>query len=103
MALRSVLTTVLNAVEAIVAFFLVLRIVFRFFGASPASPFVAWVYEVSARLLSPFSGFFANTGLLNLRLDIVAIFGLAIYFIIVYLLWSLIHHTVISARWHRHA
>lgn len=34
----------------------VLRIILQLLGANPGSEFVAWVYEVTSRLLGPFAG-----------------------------------------------
>src|SRR5438067_329932 len=67
------------------------RIVLELLSANPASPFVAWVYEVSGTLLYPFRGIFPSPTLRGgFVLDISAIVALFVYALIAYLISELI-------------
>ena len=78
--------TILRLVNIILWFIgglLGLRILLKFFGANPATPFVDWVYETSAPLLAPFVGIFPNPSLEGgFVIEISALFALIIYAII---------------------
>ena len=54
------LAQVINLVVSLIEIFLGLRFIFRLFGANPAAPFVAWLYEMTAPLLEPFQGAFPS-------------------------------------------
>jgi YGGT family len=72
-----------NTIIGIIEAALLLRIVLELFGASPASSFVAWVYDVTGSLLGPFASAFPNMSLGGgLVLDIVAILGMIAYAIL---------------------
>lgn len=63
-------------IEAIIG----LRILLKFFGANPTTPFVEWVYETSAPLLSPFVGIFPNPRLEGgFIIEISALVALIVY------------------------
>ncbi len=47
---------VVNAVIGFIEGAFILRILLKLLGANPDSQFVAWVYDVTTRLLGPFAG-----------------------------------------------
>lgn len=83
--------TIINAILAIVAFFLMLRIVFLLFSVNQATPFVSWILSVSGFLIAPFAGIVPNLGLATGVVDIVALISLLAYFLVGYLIISLLH------------
>ena len=58
---RRFIINLVRILQAIVGFFLVARIVFLAIPANSATPFVAWVYQVSSNLMSPFRAIVQNT------------------------------------------
>ena len=53
--------TVVNVVFGIIELLLLARFVLRLLGANAATPFIAWVYQVSQPLIAPFAGAFGAT------------------------------------------
>ncbi|HKC14355.1 MAG TPA: YggT family protein [Patescibacteria group bacterium] len=88
------LIRVLNLFLAVVSFFLVLRFILRLLSANPSTPFVAWIYDVSNTLMSPFRGIFANPVVPSVNgqavFDIVAIVALLFYSLLIYFLIALV-------------
>ena len=65
---------IIDAIFGIIEGFLALRMLLELFGANPGSPFVAWVYGISASLIGPFAGAFAPLALgSGYTIDIVAL------------------------------
>lgn len=58
--LSGIILPLTNLILGIVELLISLRIILRFFGASTAAPFVSWIYETTAPLISPFIGIFPN-------------------------------------------
>jgi uncharacterized protein YggT (Ycf19 family) len=81
---RGTVTAIANVLMTAVIFFLGLRIIFRFFEANPATPFVAWIYEVSGYLMNPFRGIFPQQGTAAGIIEVPAIVALMVYALLVY-------------------
>ena len=78
---------VVNTVVGIIELVLLARIVLELFGANAASPFVAWVYDVSGAFIGPFIGAFPAIYLTsNSVLDIVAILAMIGYAVLGWIL-----------------
>lgn len=75
---QRVISVVIGVIEAI----LLVRIVLELLGASAASPFVSWIYNLSGALLGPFSNAFPNLAFGTGVLDIAAILAIIVYAII---------------------
>lgn len=56
--LADVVEGITNVFVGVVMAFLGLRFLFRLFNANAGNDFVAWLYDVSGRLLEPFRGIF---------------------------------------------
>lgn len=88
------LVRLLNLFLAIVGFFLILRFVLRLLSANPATPFVAWIYDVSSTLMSPFRGIFVNPTVPTINgqavFDIVALVAFIFYSLLIYFLIALV-------------
>lgn len=91
---HDILVRLLNLFLGIVGFFLVLRILFRLLSANSATPFVAWIYDVSGILMSPFRGIFINPTVPTVSgqaiFDIVALVAFVFYSLLVYFLIALV-------------
>lgn len=96
--IASLLVGVINIVLSIIAFFLGLRIILRLFSANPATPFVAWVYNISEFFLSPFRGIFPNMGIETGVLDMVAIIALVGYMLLGYLVIEIFRNIARPSR-----
>lgn len=70
---------------------LALRILLKFLGANPSTPFVSWVYNISETLINPFQGIFPSPVIEGrFILDLSAIIALFVYALIAYLISELI-------------
>jgi uncharacterized membrane protein len=68
---------------------LALRFVFRLLGANPANGLVAWIYNASAPLVSPFFGIFNTpTELTSGRLEFETLIAILVYGIIASIIMS---------------
>ena len=81
-------TKLINILFLVIEFFLGLRLILRFFAASSAAPFVAWIYRFSDGIMAPFAGMFANIRVQQGTLDINALIALVLYAILLsVILW----------------
>ena len=87
-----VVRTLVNFVFGIIEFLLVLRFIFRFFEVGSGSSFVAWVYETTASLVSPFVGIVPNLKLGGFSIDFSTLIALIVYAFISYILLELFSH-----------
>lgn len=90
LSLYNLFKNVINILLGIIAFFLVLRIVFLLFSANPATPFVSWILGVSSFLISPFFGITPNIGVATGVLDVVAAIALLAYLFAGYLIVAIL-------------
>lgn len=99
MAISRILFFLINIVFTIIGFLLGLRIILRFFGANPATPFVDWVYESSDSLLAPFAGIFPITRIEGgFVLDFPAVFALIIYAFVGYVILEIVEVITVRAE-----
>lgn len=88
---RNFLVALVNLLLGAVSILLGLRIIFRLLGANSATPFVAWIYQVSENLMMPFRGMFPNLNIGgNLFLDTVAVISLIVYALLAFIAVALI-------------
>lgn len=93
--LYELLKTIVNMVLSVITFFLVTRIVLRFFSTNPSTPFVGWVFDISSFLMQPFANIAPNIITQTGVLDIVATVSLLAYLIAGYFLLSLIERLMV--------
>jgi len=75
-----ILFRLLDVVLGFVEFLIGLRLILKFFGANPFTPFVSWVYQTSQPLLAPFIGMFPSPTLRGgFVIEISALFALIVY------------------------
>ncbi len=96
--LYQLLKTLINLVLSVVMFFLVTRLVLRFFGANPSTPFVQWIFNISNFLMFPFANIVPNVVTQTGILDMVAIITLLAYLIIGYLILGAIESSTQTAE-----
>lgn len=77
---------IVNWVVSIIEFLLVLRLLLILFGASASSQFVAWIYDLTGRLVAPFSGAFPNLVLGGFVIELSTVFAMIGYAIIGWLI-----------------
>lgn len=90
-SLPHVLVRAVNGVGSFVAGFLVLRSLLKLLGASPAAPFVKWVYAVSDPLLAPFAGMFPSPAIeQGFIIEFNTLFAIVAYSFVFYLVASVL-------------
>jgi uncharacterized protein YggT (Ycf19 family) len=63
-----------------------LRFIFKFFTVNVSTPFVAWIYGVTATLVSPFAGILPSFKFAGFVVDFATLAALIVYSLIGYLL-----------------
>jgi uncharacterized protein YggT (Ycf19 family) len=81
---------------------LMIRLLFRLFGANPSAPFVDFLYESTAPLLAPFRGIFTPYVIEpGLVLEFSTIIAIAIYSLVAWLLIEFIDFLEMAATNHK--
>ena len=100
---HNTLVQLLQLFLAVVSFFLALRFVFRLLTANPSTPFVAWIYDVSGTLISPFRGIFVNPIVEGKSVfDVVTLVAFIFYALLVYFLIALVDAVTRPVDRHEH-
>lgn len=74
-----------NFVLGIAEILLSLRLVLKFLGANPGTPFVRWLYSTSQPLLQPFQGIFPSPTIEGrFTVEFSTLFALVIYALVGY-------------------
>jgi len=81
-----IVRTLVNIVVGIIEFLLSLRFVFKFFVVNVGTPFVAWLYGVTAPLVSPFAKILPDFKLGGFVVDFATLIALIVYVLIGYLI-----------------
>ena len=89
---------IINGIFGLIEFMLVLRFVLEVLGASPAAPFIAWVYGVTNALVAPFAGAFATFYIGTIPIDVSVIIAMIGYALIGWLILRLLSLMFISAQ-----
>jgi YggT family protein len=74
-----ILRAFINFVVGIIELLLLLRLIFKFFVVNSATPFVAWLYDVTAPLVAPFSKILPNWKFSGFVLDSATIAALIVF------------------------
>ena len=91
LAVYRFLGMLLDLILLVITFFLGLRIILHLFSANPGTPFVAWIYNISNVLMSPFRGIIANVVLPGAGvIDVPAIVALVVYVFVIQLISSIL-------------
>lgn len=87
MITAGLILTMLNLLIALAEAAIGLRLLLKLMGASTAAPFVRWVYDTSAPLVSPFQGMFPASSLSGpFTIEFSAIFALFAYMFLGYII-----------------
>ena len=86
----SILRRLINFIALIIELLLLFRLVLKFVGANAATPFVGWIYGVTASLVSPFAKILPNWKYENFVIDFATLAAIIVYAIATYLLLMLI-------------
>lgn len=81
-----IVRTLVNIVVSIIELLLSLRFVFKFFGANPSTPFVAWLYDATLPLVNPFARILPDLRLGGFVVDFATLIALIVYVLIGYLI-----------------
>ncbi len=73
---------VINTVVGIAESLLAIRIVLKLLGASSASQFIAWYYDLTDRLVAPFTGAFPSFALGSFTIETASILAMLAYAVI---------------------
>jgi uncharacterized protein YggT (Ycf19 family) len=79
-----IVRTLLNIVIGVIEILLSLRFVFKFFVVNVGTPFVVWIYGVTAGLVSPFAKILPDLKLGGFVVDFVTLVALIVYVLIGY-------------------
>jgi uncharacterized protein YggT (Ycf19 family) len=81
-----IVRTLVNIIVGIIEFLLSLRFIFKFFVVNISTPFVAWIYGVTAPLVSPFARILPDLKLGRFVVDFATLVALVVYVLIGYLI-----------------
>jgi len=74
-----VLRTFINIVVGIVELLLIFRLIFKFLVVNTGTPFVAWIYEVTAPLVAPFAKIFPDWQISSFVVDFATVTALIVF------------------------
>jgi uncharacterized protein YggT (Ycf19 family) len=80
-----IIRTLVNIVVGVIEFLLSLRFIFEFFTVNVSTPFVAWIYSVTAGLVSPFARIVPDLKLGGFVIDFATLAALIVYVLVGYL------------------
>jgi len=69
----------INIFVGIIELLLTFRLIFKFFGSNAGTPFVAWLYGVTARLVAPFDKIIPDLKVSGFVIDFATIAALIVY------------------------
>lgn len=81
-----IIRTLVNIVFGVIEFLLSLRFIFKFFAVNSGTPFVAWIYNATASLVSPFTKILPDLNLGGFIVDFATLAALIVYVFIAYLI-----------------
>jgi len=82
-----------NIAIGVVEFLLSFRFIFKFFAVNSSAPFVAWLYGITAPLISPFAKIFPDFKLGRFVVDFTTLIALIVYVLASYLLLRIFSFT----------
>ena len=80
----------INIVESVIELFLVFRLIFKFLVVNTGTPFVAWIYGVTAPLAAPFAKIIPDWKFSGFVVDFATLTALIMYAIAGYLILMII-------------
>jgi uncharacterized protein YggT (Ycf19 family) len=74
-----ILRALINIVVGIIELLLTFRLIFKFLAVNPETPFVAWLYGVSAPLVAPFAKILPNWKFSGFVVDFATVAALIVF------------------------
>jgi len=93
-----IIRTFVNIVVGVIEFLLSLRFIFKFFAVNSGTPFVAWLYDATASLVSPFARILPDLELGGFVIDFSILVALIIYVLVGYLILQIFSY---GSRYYR--
>lgn len=84
-----IIRTLVNVIFGIIEFLLSLRFIFKFFVVNAGTPFVAWIYDVTATLVSPFARILPDLKFGLFVVDFATLVALIVYVFVGYLILNI--------------
>ena len=81
-----IIRALINIVESVIQLLLVFRLIFKFLVVNTGTPFVAWIYRVTAPLVAPFAKILPDYKLSGFVVDFAILAAIIVYAIAGYLL-----------------
>ena len=88
-----IVRTLVNIVFGIIEFLLSLRFIFKFFAVNSSTPFVTWIYSVTASLVSPFARILPDGKISVFVIDFTTLAALVAYAIAGWLILMIVPHS----------
>jgi|SRR5580704_16127457 uncharacterized protein YggT (Ycf19 family) len=92
-----ILRAVINIVVGIIELLLTFRLIFKFLVVNTSTPFVSWLYGVTAPLVAPFAKILPNWEISGFVVDFATVAAIIVFALAGYLLLMLFpyRHTVV--------
>jgi uncharacterized protein YggT (Ycf19 family) len=74
-----VLRTLINLVVGIIELLLIFRLIFKFLVVNTGTPFVAWIYNVTAPLVAPFAKILPDWKISDFVVDFATIAAIVVF------------------------
>ena len=84
------LRVLINIAASIIEVLLVFRLLFKFLMVNPRTPFVAWLYGITERLVAPFTNILPNWRIAGFMIDFTTLAALVVYAVAASLLLMII-------------
>ena len=81
-----IIRALINIVVGIIELLLTFRLIFKFLVVNAGTPFVAWLYDVTARLVAPFAKIIPDLKFSGFVIDFATLAALIVYAIAGYLI-----------------
>lgn len=94
-----IVRTIVNIVVGVIEFLLSLRFIFKFLVVNAGTPFVAWIYGVTATLVSPFAKILPDLKMGGFVVDFATLVALIAYVLIGYLILQIFSY--VGPRYYR--
>ncbi len=81
-----ILRRLVNLVSFIIELLLIIRLIFKFFVVNENTPFVSWIYTITAPLVAPFARILPNWKFSGFVVDFSTLVAIIVYAIAGYLI-----------------
>jgi hypothetical protein len=88
-----ILRTLISIVFGIIELLLSIRLIFKFLVVNAHTPFVVWIYGITARLVAPFAKILPDRKFSGFVVDFATLVALIVYVLIGYLILSIFSYS----------